>query len=77
MNQLPQSIPLGRLSELSGRHDADLIAYTVIGFDAKLRRFNSRNALRAFCKDGSKMFALVKEWMPSANHVTNRNLQTA
>jgi len=83
MNQqidlIPKFVPTGRLQELISHPQAELIAYTRQGFLAetcKLRKFNSRAALRAFCKDGSTMHALVKDKVESQNFLTNRNLQT-
>lgn len=73
----PEFIPLGRLSEVAARPDAELYAYTVQGFDAKITRFNSREQVRAFCKAGSRMFAVMKQRVESENHITNRNFQTA
>ena len=70
-------IPLGRLSELLAGKDAGLIAYSVQGYDAKIRRFSSRAALLTFCKPDSRLNALVKDVLPSDNYITNRNTQTA
>lgn len=70
-------IPSGRLGELLANEDAPLLAYSRLGNlgeDCKVRRFNSRAALEAFCKDGSALHALVKTPRPK-NCITNRNTQ--
>lgn len=76
-SKLPKFLPAGRLSDLSAHPDADLIAYTVgAGWSADyaIKRYTSRAALEAFCKDGSKHHALVKRPV-SGSMLTNRNTQ--
>jgi hypothetical protein len=74
--QLPVSrfVPLGRLAELTTRPDADLLAYSVQGCDAKVTRYKSRVALLAFCRDGSSHHALIKTPV-HPNMLVNRNTQ--
>lgn len=80
MEKLPKFCSMGRLSDLASRADADLIAYTVgaAGFaaDYAIKRYTSRAALEAFCKDGSKHHALVKRRV-SASMLANRNVERA
>jgi hypothetical protein len=79
MEKLPKFCPMGRLSDLASRADADLIAYTVgAGFaaDYAIKRYASRAALEAFCRDGSKHHALVKRRV-SASMLVNRNVERA
>lgn len=75
--RLPRSIPMGRLGELRSRPDADLIAYTVgkgLFDEVTLTRYKSREALEAFCKDGSRHHALVK--VPTCpTRMVNKNTQ--
>jgi hypothetical protein len=66
--------PVGRLAEVQAVPDADLLAYTVQGYDVKLTRYASRAALEAFCKDGSTHHAVVKAPV-DPNMMTNRNVQ--
>lgn len=79
MTKLPKFCPMGRLSDLASHPDADLIAYTVgNGFfdDYAIKRYASRAALEAFCKDGSRHHALIKRRV-SAGMLFNRNVQQA
>lgn len=69
-----KTIPLGRLDELRSQPNADCIAYTAYGFDAIIKRYASRKALEAFCKDGSAHHALVKTSVHQSMLV-NRNTQ--
>ena len=67
--------PQGRITEYADREDAELLAYSPAGqWDYKVRRFNSRKALEAFCKDGSAMHAVVKSPV-SRQMLINRNIQ--
>lgn len=68
------AVPLGRLSDLHARPDADRIAYTVRGFDALPTVFSSRAAMLPFCKDGSAMHALRKAPVHQTMLI-NRNTQ--
>lgn len=77
--RLPRTIPFGRIGDLRSRPDADLIAYTIPArtfADFRLKRYASRKALEAFCRDGSSHHALVKRPVhPSM--LVNRNTQRA
>lgn len=77
--KLPKFTPSGRLDELRARPDAACIAYTFpIGAfdDYRLTLYASRKALEAFCRDGSRHHALIKE-PRAASMITNRNTQRA
>lgn len=77
MSDFPKTCPLGRLDELRSRPGAYLVAYTVgpsIFDDYRIRKYNSRAQLRAFCKPGSKHHALVKDRV-RGNLLSNRNTQ--
>jgi hypothetical protein len=70
-------MPTGRLSELHSHPDAERMAYTlsgIIGENAAVTTFKSRDAMRQFCKDGSKMHALIKDRV-HPTMLTNRNMQ--
>lgn len=74
---LPRTTCPGRLSDIAARPDAHCIAYTASGLLGEvltLRRFNSRAALVAFCKPGSRMHAVVKDEVEECMLV-NRNTQ--
>jgi hypothetical protein len=74
---LPRTTCPGRLPDIAARDDGHLIAYTAsgpLGEVLTLRRFASRAALVAFCKDGSSMHAVVKDSVPACM-VVNRNTQ--
>jgi len=67
-------VPLGRLSEVAMEPNAELLAYTVQGWDARIVAYKSRKALEAFCKDGSLHNAVIKE-PRHPNMISNRNTQ--
>ena len=74
---LPRYVSLGRMPELRERPDADRIAYTLgpgSFDDYTLKRYASRKALEAFCKDGSRHHALVKT-VVAPSMLVNRNTQ--
>ena len=76
-DKLPRRVPLGRLGELRSRPDAHLIAYTVgkgLFDEVTLTVYKSREALEAFCKDGSRHHALVKTPV-CQTRLVNRNTQ--
>lgn len=68
-------VPLGRLVELQGRPDAHLLAYTVQGHDARVVRYKSREALKFFCKEGSRHHAVVKDVVTTPSMLWNKNMQ--
>jgi len=76
-DKLPRRVHLGRLDAIRSRPDAHLIAYTLgVGIfdEVTLTRYKSREALEAFCKDGSRHHALVK--VPTCQtRMVNRNTQ--
>lgn len=70
-------VPSGRLQDLADEPDAYLLAYSIpVGMwqDYKITRYNSREALRRFCRDGSAHHALIKDQVPPGM-MTNRNTQ--
>lgn len=60
-------VPLGRITELLQREDADLLAYrpatSGVFSDMKVTRFQSRAALEAFCRK-TPMRVLVRNTVP-------------
>lgn len=76
-DKLPRRLPLGRLDELRSRPDAHLIAYSLgkgLFDEVALTRYKSREALEAFCKDGSRHHALMK--VPACpTRMVNKNTQ--
>lgn len=76
---IPKQICLGHINNLREHPEAELIALTTperIFGDYKVTKFKSRKALEAFCKDGSKLHALVKT-PTHRNMLVNRNTQVA
>ena len=69
-----QIIPHGRLREAQAADNATLAAITPFKDDWSIKLFKSRDAMKHFCKDGSKMHALIKEGVPSGMFI-NSNMQ--
>lgn len=69
-----QIIPHGRLKEAKEADNAMLAAITPFKDDWSIKMFKSREAMKHFCKDGSKMHALIKDGVSSGMFI-NANMQ--
>lgn len=74
---MKKTIPFVRIEELRALPNAELLAYTLgkgLFDDCKVTTYKSRQALEAFCKDGSSHHAVIKT-PTHPSMITNRNTQ--